>query len=160
MEPQTHVDHPSAWERVKAALRRDWEQTRNDLSGGKSGEDLNQDLDDTVAQAFGKEPVPGAHTPNPLDADELHDKVVHAQRQMRRAERKFERESHRSARAWADAERAVRFGYLASLERRGAWDAAVEARLRRDFEAAWPEVRWEDEVDAVRFGWRGAQPRF
>lgn len=50
------ADHESAWERVKAAFRRDWEQTKHDVSK-KHGRDLDQDVGDTVKQAVGKEPV-------------------------------------------------------------------------------------------------------
>lgn len=49
------------WERVKAAFRRDWEQTRNDF-GSKKARDLDQDVDDTVKQAFGREPIPADAT--------------------------------------------------------------------------------------------------
>jgi hypothetical protein len=50
------ADYDSAWERTKEAFRRDWEQTKHDF-GGKAP-DLNQDADDTVKQAAGKEPIP------------------------------------------------------------------------------------------------------
>jgi hypothetical protein len=45
-----------AWERVKEALRRDWEQTKHDLHVG--GHERNQRLSDTVAQAAGQKPIP------------------------------------------------------------------------------------------------------
>ncbi len=48
---------------VGEALERDWEQTKSDLPG-LDGKDLDQDVDDTVKQAAGKEPVPGENTPN------------------------------------------------------------------------------------------------
>ena len=44
----------SAWDRVKAALANDWEQTKRDF-GSKSARDLDQDVDDTVKQAAGSE---------------------------------------------------------------------------------------------------------
>jgi hypothetical protein len=44
-------------EDTKDALKRDWEQTKSDLPG-MEGKDLDQDVDDTVKQAAGKEPVP------------------------------------------------------------------------------------------------------
>lgn len=50
--------HTSAWERVKASLRRDWEQTKHDL-GVAHARDLHQDAGDTIAQATGSQPVPG-----------------------------------------------------------------------------------------------------
>lgn len=42
---------------AKEALERDWEQTKSDMPGMK-GKDLDQDVDDTVKQATGKERVP------------------------------------------------------------------------------------------------------
>ena len=48
--------HQSAWDRVKAAFKRDWDQTQHDLGGKKP--DTEQDLDDTVKQAAGKQPIP------------------------------------------------------------------------------------------------------
>lgn len=38
---------------VKGAMKRDWEQTKNDV--GIDGTDLDQDVDDTLRQAAGKE---------------------------------------------------------------------------------------------------------
>src|SRR5690606_14822603 len=46
----------STWERVKAAFRRDWDQTKHDFGGDEP--DTDQDLNNTVAQAAGKEPIP------------------------------------------------------------------------------------------------------
>ena len=48
---------------VGEALERDWEQTKSDLPG-LEGKDLDQDVDDTVKQATGADPVPGENTPN------------------------------------------------------------------------------------------------
>lgn len=47
-------EHDKGWERVKAAFRNDWEQTKHDF-GSDSARDLNQDVDDTVKQAMGFE---------------------------------------------------------------------------------------------------------
>src|SRR5262245_5030020 len=55
-------EHDSAWERVKEAFRRDWEQTKHDFGG--DAPDLDQNVDDTVAQAAGSRPVPPPHEPN------------------------------------------------------------------------------------------------
>ena len=49
-------EHESAWDRVKAAFKRDWEQTKHDLGGDEP--DIHQSLGDTVAQAVGKQPIP------------------------------------------------------------------------------------------------------
>ena len=56
-------EHNSAWDRVKSALKRDWEQTKADLSS--KGKELNQDIGDTVKQAAGKQPIPPDNVPNP-----------------------------------------------------------------------------------------------
>ena len=48
---------------VGEALERDWEQTKSDLPG-LEGKDLDQDVDDTVKQATGKEPTPPDDQPN------------------------------------------------------------------------------------------------
>lgn len=45
-------EHDSAWDRVKAAFRNDWEQTRHDF-GSDSARDLDQDVDDTARQMAG-----------------------------------------------------------------------------------------------------------
>lgn len=56
--PQWWTDkHTSTWDRVKEALRRDWEQTKSDFSVSE-GTDLNQDVGDTIKQAAGSAPIP------------------------------------------------------------------------------------------------------
>jgi hypothetical protein len=46
------AEHDSAWDRIKNALKNDWEQTRSDF-GSKTARDMDQDVDDTVKQAAG-----------------------------------------------------------------------------------------------------------
>ncbi|HEY0194525.1 MAG TPA: hypothetical protein VGC42_25610, partial [Kofleriaceae bacterium] len=55
-------EHTSTWDRVKAALRRDWEQTKADVSS-HHGAELNQGVADTVKQAVGTAPVPPGNQP-------------------------------------------------------------------------------------------------
>ncbi len=55
-------EHDSAWERVKAAFRRDWDQTKHDFGGHQP--DTDQDVDDTVKQAAGKQSIPPRGVPN------------------------------------------------------------------------------------------------
>jgi hypothetical protein len=51
--PSWYTDeHDSSWEQMKAAFRRDWEQTKHDF-GSDHARDLNQDAGDTVRQAMG-----------------------------------------------------------------------------------------------------------
>ena len=63
--------HTSAWERVKEAFQRDWEQTKSDFTATGS-KDLKQSASDTLKQSFGSEPIPppGFRT-RPLDAAEI-----------------------------------------------------------------------------------------
>jgi hypothetical protein len=56
------TENDSSWERVKSAFRRDWDQTKHDF-GGKEP-DLNQNVNDTVKQAAGKEAIPPRHQSN------------------------------------------------------------------------------------------------
>jgi hypothetical protein len=48
--------HESSWNRVKAAFKRDWDQTKHDFGGHQP--DTHQDVNDTVKQAAGKQPIP------------------------------------------------------------------------------------------------------
>ena len=56
------AEDDTAWNKVKAAFRRDWKQTKHDFGG--SSPDLNQDVADTVKQAAGKEHIPPPGQPN------------------------------------------------------------------------------------------------
>ena len=50
-------------EDAKDALKRDWEQTKEDLPG-MEGKELDQDVDDTLKQAVGSEEPPPTNVPN------------------------------------------------------------------------------------------------
>ena len=50
-------NYESGWERFKDALAADWEQTKHDF-GSDTARDLHQDVDDTVKQMAGKQPIP------------------------------------------------------------------------------------------------------
>jgi hypothetical protein len=54
-------EYDSAWDRVKAAVRRDWDQTKHDFGGDEP--DTDQQVSDTVKQAAGSEPVPPRGVP-------------------------------------------------------------------------------------------------
>jgi hypothetical protein len=49
-------ENDSAWERVKEAMKRDWDQTKHDLGGREP--DTNQKIGNTTRQASGKEAIP------------------------------------------------------------------------------------------------------
>jgi hypothetical protein len=55
------TDHDSAWDRVKDAFKRDWDQTKHDMGGNEP--DTNQKIGNTVKQASGKEAIPPRHQP-------------------------------------------------------------------------------------------------
>jgi hypothetical protein len=48
------TDELSTWDRIKAAFANDWEQTKSDF-GSKTARDMDQDVDDTVAQMAGSD---------------------------------------------------------------------------------------------------------
>lgn len=50
------AEHDTAWERVKEAFKRDWDQTKHDV-GGKQP-DTKQNAADTVKQAAGTQDIP------------------------------------------------------------------------------------------------------
>jgi hypothetical protein len=55
------VENDSAWDQVKAAMKRDWDQTKHDF-GGKEP-DTNQKIGNTIRQAEGKETIPPRRWP-------------------------------------------------------------------------------------------------
>jgi hypothetical protein len=120
--------HSSSWDRAKEALRRDWEQTKADVSDG--GRELNQDVGDTVKQALGKQPIPPGNVPNRED-------------------------SGPSFGDWDSAEPAVRYGYGARhyYSTDSDWNDELERKLRRDWESTGNQSAWDRVKNAVRRGW-------
>ncbi|MDP3498948.1 MAG: hypothetical protein Q8S33_01395 [Myxococcales bacterium] len=128
-------EHGSAWSRVREAFSRDWEQTKNDLTG--KGPDLKQDVPDTVKQAAGTEPIPPKGQPN--------------------AETDTE-----SKGSWQDAEPGVRYGFGARQQYgkdSPAWDETLEKKL----ESEWDEEKTGKPFSAVnrfvREGWNQNHPK-
>lgn len=56
------TENDSGWERVKAAFKRDWDQTKHDVGGNEP--DTNQKAKDTVKQASGSEAIPPRGQPS------------------------------------------------------------------------------------------------
>lgn len=120
--------YDSAWERVKAALARDFEQTKRDFGSDQSTE-LNQDVGDTVKQAMGKAPIPPKNVPNPPDPDE-----------------------------WAGGARYGYGAGLADTWRQhNAWSDDLETSLRRDWEGMKSGRSWDQVKDRVRTGFERAR---
>lgn len=149
----------TAWDRVKAALQRDWEQTKADLSSGRRGTDLNQELDDTVRQAFGRDPIPPDGIPNPLTTKQVREKLddavietgdrgvlVDETGQTEPADW-YRRED------WHETELPHRYGFGAARFYPNAWDDALELRLRTEWSQLCPDKAWVGVREAVRTGW-------
>jgi hypothetical protein len=130
----TEETHGSAWERVKEALRRDWEQTKKDLHLG--GHELNQGLTDTLKQATGKQSIPPDDGPNPP-------KVIGD---------------------WDDIELPMGYGYNARQyygTQHSDWDDELEGKLKTEWESAKATGHrgWNDVKQFVRHGYeRGKTP--
>lgn len=127
--PWWNDKHSSGWERTKEALRRDWEQTKADVSDG--GHELNQQVGDTVKQSAGKEAIPPGNVPNPGRRDDVG-----------------RRDS------WDDYAPALRYGYGARQHYGNvAWNPELEGKLRKDWESSGNGTAWERVKAAVRHAW-------
>ncbi len=118
--------HGKAWDRVSDALKRDWEQTRNDFSSG--GRDLNQNVGDTVKQAAGKEPIPSINRPNPARPDERYE----------------------------DVSPAMQYGFGARQQygtQYKAWDDTLEQKLAEEWDDQKAGRRFDEVKPWVRRGW-------
>lgn len=115
-------EHDSAWDRVKDAMKRDWEQTKNDVTMGRKGTDLDQGVGDTVRQAAGKEAIPPMSQKNPPDdwnrVEEDHRYGVGARTYHQgewddRTESKLKEEWNdlKSGRTWDEVKSSVRRGW-------------------------------------------------
>jgi hypothetical protein len=133
-------EHTSAWDRIKEALRRDWEQTKADFSRSR-GRDLHQGAVDTLRQALGRKPIPPPDQPNPPDIDPV----------LARQQGEWERLSP-----------AIRYGYGAANHYVGRpWDEALERELQAEWIALKTSLPWEEVSELVRRGWeiRRREPR-
>ena len=112
-------DNDSAWDRVKEAFKRDWDQTKHDLGGREP--DTAQNISNTVKQASGKEPIPPRGFP-----------------------------------AYEKIEPAYRFGHGARSyyrQKHPKWDTNLEAQLKQDWQASYPDENWDEYVIYIRRGW-------
>ncbi|MDP2310220.1 MAG: hypothetical protein Q8P18_29660 [Pseudomonadota bacterium] len=154
--------HTSGWERVKEAMHRDWEQTKADFSGGKSGKELRQDAGDTVGQALGNQRIPAGDRPNPPDPGDVREAARKQDQLVEQFNARTERDvapiSRRlDAARWEDAQHPMRFGHGAGSHYSDNWDDAFEPRLRKDWEESYPGQRWEDARELARVGWNQAR---
>ncbi len=124
-------EHDGVWDRVKAALKRDWEQTKADVS--KHGTELDQNVGDTVKQAAGTQPIPPANTPNPKDVDDAD---------------------------WKRIEPDYRYGAGAAQQHGkgiSSWDDRIESKLKEEWGDLKSGRTWDEAKAAVRGGWDRAK---
>lgn len=124
--------HSQSWDRVKDAFHRDWEQTKADFSK-KKGQELDQNVGDTVKQAAGKETIPPDYVPN------AHSEKLHKQ--------------------YEDAEPALRYGFGASTQfaEHKSWDDKLESKLSSDWDNLKTGRTWSSVREHVRSGWDRAR---
>jgi hypothetical protein len=121
--------HNSAWDHVKEALARDWEQTKADFSKTR-GHELNQNAADTAKQAAGTTTPPPANVPNAKPADDYH-----------------------------AAEPAIRYGHGAASQYAETkdWNPGLESKLKSEWEELKSGRDWESMKGYVRHGWNKAR---
>lgn len=114
----------SSWQRVKSALRRDWEQTVHHFAPNRAPH-LDQHAGDTVKQALGMKDVPPGEAPNPPDIswDEAEPAV---------------RLGHVATSQYPEHKE---------------WDDELEHKLRGDWKSMGPRSSWEQVGHHVRYGW-------
>lgn len=127
-------EHDSAWERVKAALKADWEQTKYDLTRHRKGQDLDQDAGDTIKQAAGKQAAPVVSS---TSRDARPDEVGKGD-------------------DWSYVEEHHAYGVGARRHYgrdHADWDDRLESKLREE----WNDLRsgrtWDEVKSSVRRGW-------
>ncbi len=107
------------WDRVKEAIRRDWQQTKQDLHM-KGGHELSQKGTDTIKQAVGKEDIPSINDPNPQ-------KIIGD-----------------LSGEWERAEGPMEYGYAARRQfgtEHKEWDANLDSDLRKEWESSKKDVQ-------------------
>jgi len=161
--------YTSDWDRVKEALRRDWEQTKADFKVG-GAVDLNQNVVDTVKQAVGEQPVPPPAVKTRADTPaQVADRVEDQMKARLEAQEKFaeartdaavervraEAKVAEAQRDWARAEEAMRYGFGARRQYADerVWDDRFESRLRHEWTELKNGTTWEEARPYVRQGW-------
>lgn len=117
----------TTWGRIKEAFRRDWVQTKFDLTDGRSGEELDQGLIDTLKQMAGRDPLPPKNEPTGVHLEIAYPPL---------------------------ASRAFELGYNAAGHVTGEWNPQVESMLRDEWQTIAPDAFWTNHRAAVYLGWR------
>lgn len=137
--------HGGAWQRVKEAMKRDLEQTKNDFTPGAP--DLQQDVGDTINQAAGRVamPSPGQKTP-PSKGEAKND--------MKQS-MKDNKKNIPKALPFDKVESPMSYGYAARMQyasKYPTWDDKLETTLRDEWTAGNPSQDWDDVAPYVRRG--------
>ena len=137
----------SAWDRVKGALQRDWEQTKRDFSS-TSGQRLNQNVGDTVKQAVGSDPVP----PLPVKTRPTDPKV--AAKDAEKARENMQKESAKAAKTIGKAHEDIDKEQLKLREKIGDAQEKAAKDISKDFAKIDKAVmKWQDAEQDVRYGY-------
>lgn len=142
--------HGTAWERVKAAMQRDWEQTKNDFTPGAP--DLNQDVDDTIKMATGNAPIPPVGVITPPSNGEVKAEIKALNKELKEL---IDAKASAPRAAWSDVEHSVAYGFAAKSHysnKYPSWDVGLERELRGEWETGNKERKWDDVRDHVRTG--------
>ena len=119
--------HSRAWDRVKEAFARDWEQTQADFTKTR-GRELDQQVLDTVKQAVGAQQIPPRDVPND------HESYDAAEPALRYG-----------------------YGASTYYFDHDVWDSSLEAKLRDDWTEIDANRDWKTVRDHVRAGWERAR---
>jgi hypothetical protein len=113
-------EYESTWSRVKTAMKRDWEQTKADVSS--KGHDMDQDVDDTVKQAAGKQAIPPMGMKNPDDDEDALRYGAGARKHYESAHREWDdRVESKMREEWTDLKTGRTWDEVKAAVRRG-WD--------------------------------------
>ena len=130
--------HGNAWSRAKDALRRDFEQTKNDLTPGAP--DLNQDVGDTVKQVMGTAPIPRPGEKTPASKGEMKSDA---------------KGSFKKGMKFEDVEGPLSYGYAARMQYENKfpkWDDKLETTLRGEWSSGNNSQKFDEVVPYIKRG--------
>lgn len=140
----TEEKHGTSWDRAKEAMKRDWEQTKKDFGAG--GRELDQDVDDTVKQAVGKDVIPPRNQVNAPGGIPMPKPAA----------------PRMEGYAWHDVEQPIRYGYGARQQygsQHSDWNDKLEVALKEEWEQLKKDSNkaWNDVKHFVRHGYDRAR---
>ena len=119
----------SSWERVKAAFKRDWDQSKHDV-GGKQPE-TNQNVGDTVKQTSGKEAIPPRGVPTREQTEDAYRFGYGARQQYGQRFSKWDSSLEgQLARDWKDTYAGIQWEAYKEAVQRG-WDYDEKSGLSK-----------------------------